>query len=83
MPTRVTVRTQSGNEYVKQMDYPLGHPRNPMPDHEVEQKFLRLAAGQLDRARAKHVIDLIWQLERVKDISTLMPLLKRKGRGSG
>jgi hypothetical protein len=54
-----------------------------MPDHEVEQKFLRLAAGQLDRARAKHVIDLIWQLERVKDISTLMPLLKRKGRGSG
>lgn len=83
MPTRVTVRTQSGNEYVKQMDYPLGHPRNPMPDHEVEQKFLRLAAGQLDRARAKHVIDLIWQLERVKDISTLMPLLKRKGRGPG
>ncbi|MDE3039561.1 MAG: MmgE/PrpD family protein [Nitrospirota bacterium] len=83
MPTRVTVRTQSGKEYVKQVDYPLGHPRNPMPDHEVEQKFLRLAAGHLDRARAKHLIDLIWQLERVKDISTLMPLLKRKGRGSG
>lgn len=81
MPTRVTVRTQSGKEYVKQVDYPLGHPRNPMPDHDVEDKFLRLAAGPLDRARARRVIDLVWQLERVKDISTLMPLLtvKRKG----
>jgi 2-methylcitrate dehydratase len=83
MPTRVTVRTQSGKEYVKQVDYPLGHPRNPMSDHEVEEKFRRLAAGQLDRARARQVIDLVWQLDRVKDISTLMPLLKLKGRDSG
>jgi 2-methylcitrate dehydratase len=83
MPTRITLRTQSGKEYVKQADYPLGHPRNPMPDHDVEEKFLRLAAGQLDRTRARKVIDLVWQLELVKDISTLMPLLKLKGRGSG
>lgn len=81
MPTRVTVRTQSGKEYVKQADYSLGHPRNPMSDHDVEEKFLSLAAGQLDRAGARQVIDLAWQLDRVKDISTLMPLLtvKRKG----
>lgn len=83
MPTRITVRTQSGKEYVKQADYPLGHPRNPMPDHDVEEKFLRLAAERLDRARARQVIDLVWQLDRVKDISTVMPLLKLKGRGSG
>jgi len=81
MPTRITVRTRSGKEYVKQVDYPLGHPRNPMPDHEVEEKFLRLAAGQLDRSRARQLLDLVWQLDLVKDISTLMPLLtvKRKG----
>jgi 2-methylcitrate dehydratase len=81
MPTRVTVRTRSGKEYVRQVDYPLGHPRNPMPDHDVEETFLKLAAGQLDRARARQVIGLVWQLDRVKDINTLMPLLtvKRKG----
>jgi 2-methylcitrate dehydratase len=81
LPTRVTVRTQSGKEYAKQVDYPLGHPRNPMPDHEVEEKFLKLAAGQLGRARAREVIDLVWQLDLVKDISTLMPLLKVKRKG--
>jgi 2-methylcitrate dehydratase len=81
MPTRVTLRTQSGKEYVKQVDHPLGHPRNPMPDHQVEEKFLRLATGQLGRALAKQVIELVWQLDRIKDIGTLMPLLavKRKG----
>jgi 2-methylcitrate dehydratase len=81
MPTRVTLRTQSGKEYVKQVDHPLGHPRNPMPDHDVEEKLLRLATEQLGRARAKQVIELVWQLDRVKDISTLMPLLRVKHKG--
>jgi 2-methylcitrate dehydratase len=81
MPTRVTVRTQSGKDYVKQVDYPLGHPRNPMPDHDVEKKFLGLAAGPVGRARARQMIDLVWQLDRVQDISTLMPLLRVKRKG--
>ncbi len=81
MSTRVTVRTRSGKEYVQQVDYPLGHPRHPMSDRDVEDKFRRLAAGQLDGVRARKVIDLIWRLDQVKDISTLMPLLRvtRKG----
>ncbi|HEV8327834.1 MAG TPA: MmgE/PrpD family protein [Nitrospiraceae bacterium] len=75
MPTRLTVRTKAGKDYVQQVDYPLGHPKNRMADHEVEAKFRRLAAGKLDRARTKTVIDLVWRLEQLNDISTLMPLL--------
>jgi 2-methylcitrate dehydratase len=78
IPTRVTVRIRSGKEYVQQVDYPLGHPRNPMSDHDVEDKFRRLVAGELDRTRARKVIDLVWHLDEVKDISTLMPLLRAK-----
>lgn len=78
MPTRITVRTQSGKEYVKQVDYPVGHPCNPMSDHGVEDKFLRLATGRLDRARARRVIEQVWELDQVKDISTVMPLLRMK-----
>ena len=80
MPTRITVRTNAGKDYVKQMDYPLGHPRNRMSDHEVEDKFRRLAAGKLDRARMKKVIDFVWKLDQLKDISALMPLLKMNRR---
>jgi len=75
MPTRVTVRT-AGKEYVKQIDFPLGHPRNPMSDREVEEKFRSLAAGKLDHARAGRVIDLVWKLETLDDIGVLMSLLK-------
>lgn len=81
MPTLVTVRTQSGKDYSKQVDYPLGHPRNPMSDREVEDKFRMLAAGKLDRVRAGKIIDLVWKLDSVKDMSVLMPLLNLKGLG--
>ncbi len=76
MPTRMTVRTAAGKEYVKQVDFPLGHPRNPMSDREVEEKFRALTKGSLDRTRAGKVIDCVWKLETVKDIGALMPLLK-------
>ena len=80
MPTRITVRTRAGQDYVKQVDYPLGHPKNRMSDHDVENKFRRLAAGKLDRARMKKVLDVVWKLDQLKDISALMPLLKTNRR---
>ena len=83
MPTRLTVRTKAGKDYVKQVDYPHGHPKNPMSDHQIEDKCRLLAAGKLDRARIKKVIDSVWKLDQLQDISTLMPLMKLKGRGSG
>ncbi len=76
MSTRLTVRTKAGKDYVTQVDYPLGHPKNRMSDHEIEDKFRLLAAGKLARARVKKVIDLVWKLDQLKDISALMPLLR-------
>jgi 2-methylcitrate dehydratase len=80
MPTRLTVRTNAGKDYARQVDYPLGHPKNRMSDHEIEDKFRRLAAGKLDRTRAKKVIDAVWKLDQLKDISAVMPLLKMNRR---
>ncbi|MGQ0694826.1 MAG: MmgE/PrpD family protein [Nitrospiraceae bacterium] len=80
MPTRLTVRTKAGKDYIKQVDYPFGHPKNPMSDHEIEDKFRLLAAGKLDRARMKKVIDSVWRLDQLQDIGTLMPLLRIRDR---
>jgi 2-methylcitrate dehydratase len=76
MPTRLTLRLASGHSYTRQVDHPLGHPRNPMSDQQVEAKFLHLAAGHLPRNRAARVIELVWKLDRLPDIGALMPLLK-------
>jgi 2-methylcitrate dehydratase len=76
MPTRITVKTEAGRTYVRQVDVPVGHPGNPMSDRDLEAKFRRLAAGRLSRFRIDQLIDFVWKLDRAKDIGTLMPLLR-------
>jgi 2-methylcitrate dehydratase len=76
MPTRITVRTREGKTYTKQKDLPLGHPGNPMSDQELEGKFRRLVDRRLGRPRTDDLIRLVWRLEQMKDIGTLMPLLR-------
>lgn len=76
MPTRITVRTKTGSSYLQEVDYPLGHPKTPMSDRQVEDKFRLLAEGKLDHARMRKVIQSVWTLDRLKDIGALMPLLR-------
>lgn len=76
MPTRITVKTHAGKTYMSQVDVPVGHPGNPMSDQDLEAKFRRLAAGRLNRARIDRLIEFVWKLDQVKDIGTLMPLLR-------
>ncbi|MDQ6732645.1 MAG: MmgE/PrpD family protein [Nitrospirota bacterium] len=76
MPTRLILTTTSGKDYVAQRDYPLGHPRHAMSDREVEEKFSLLTSRQLGPAQTRKIIDVIWDLDRVKDMSVMMPLLK-------
>lgn len=79
MPTRLTVRTASDRDYEAQVDHPLGHPKNPMTDRQVEEKFLSLVKGKLDKNQACSLLDLIWNLERVKDIGILSRHMRMKG----
>ncbi len=83
MPTRITVKTESGKTYMSQIDLPVGHPGNPMSDRDLDAKFRRLAARRLPRPRVDRLIEFVWKLDRVKDISTLMPLLRVKGGALG
>jgi 2-methylcitrate dehydratase len=61
---------------MSQVDLPVGHPGNPMSDRDLEAKFRRLVAGRLDRSRIDRLIEWVWNLDGVKDIGTLMPLLR-------
>jgi 2-methylcitrate dehydratase len=80
MPTRLTVTTESGKVYVRQVDVPSGHPRNPLSDGDMEAKFRRLASGRLDRAHIDRLIRFVWTLDQVEDIGALMPLLRVRDR---
>jgi 2-methylcitrate dehydratase len=69
---RVTVKLSSGKVVSKQVDYHKGHPKNPMSDGEVEEKFQRLARKYLDKNRARRILDAVWNLEKEKDVAKLV-----------
>jgi 2-methylcitrate dehydratase len=71
---RVTVKLSSGKVVSKQVDYHKGHPKNPMSDAEVEEKFQRLTRKHLDKNRARRILDAVWNLEKAKDVARVISL---------
>jgi hypothetical protein len=47
-----------------------------MTREEVDAKSYDLAAPVLGKARGRRLCDAIWNLDRVKDVRRLRPLLK-------
>jgi len=75
----VTIKTTSGNEFTKELDYPKGDPRNPLSDTEVEEKFDALAAPIFSDDKRKQIKDAVWSVDKLDSISTLMDLCKADG----
>ena len=55
-----------------------GTAENPMTREEVDAKSYDLMAPVLGRDRARKLCDAIWNLDRLKDVRKLKPLLKEK-----
>jgi 2-methylcitrate dehydratase PrpD len=55
-----------------------GTAENPMTREEVDAKSYDLMAPVLGRERARKLCDAIWNLDRLKDVGKLKPLLKEK-----
>jgi len=72
---RVTVKLSTGKVVSKQIDYHKGHPKNPMSDNEVEEKFQKLTRRILDKSRARRILDAVWNLEKTKDVSKVVSIL--------
>jgi len=69
---RITIRTKSGRTFTREVIFPKGHPMNPLSDDEVERKFRRLAKRFLGEKRTDRVLELLWGLEKLKDVSELL-----------
>src|SRR2546426_1778051 len=72
---RVTVKLSSEKVVSKQVEHHKGHPKNPMSDQDVEEKFLRLTRRILDKNRARRILDATWNLEKAKDVSKVVSMM--------
>ena len=55
-----------------------GTAENPMTRAEVDAKSYDLVAPVLGKDRGRKLCDAIWNLDRLKDVRSLRPLLKEK-----
>ena len=53
-----------------------GTAQNPMTTPEVDEKCYDLMAPVLGKARARKLCDTVWNIEKVKDVRALRPLLR-------
>ncbi len=70
----VRIHTIDGREFMQQLDYPKGDPRNPLTDGEVEEKFEALAGPIMSHEAQRRAVDAIWELEKQPSVSELMKL---------
>ena len=61
---RVVVKTISGQEYISEVDNPLGEPEHPISDAELVKKYYDMMGfAGVDNQKAKTIHDMIWKLE--------------------
>src|SRR3954470_12784020 len=53
----VKITATDGRTFEKQLDFPKGDPRNPLSDHEVEEKFHALAEPIMSKAARTKLIE--------------------------
>jgi 2-methylcitrate dehydratase len=66
---RVTLTLSSGKVVSKQVNYHKGHPKNPMSDQEVEEKFRRLTRRYFSKSQSNRALKTLWSMESAREVS--------------
>jgi 2-methylcitrate dehydratase len=72
MPNLIEIITKDGSRFSKKINYPKGHPKNPMTDKEVEIKFKTMADNILPPGQTDIILDKLLNLEYINDVREVM-----------
>jgi 2-methylcitrate dehydratase len=77
IPNEIRITLKDGRTIHRRALDPKGHPKNPLSDAEVEEKFRALTKGILGGKKADSIIDAVWNIEKMKDVGILFRLSAR------
>ncbi len=69
MPNLIKITMRDGGQFSNKVTYPKGHPKKPMTDDEVEEKFRTLAKGNISGQNIDNLLDVLWRIEEVKNVN--------------
>ncbi len=71
-PMVVEIIDKNGNLFKSRVDYPKGDPENPMSFEDIKEKFCQLTSDIFDVNTQAEIINLVWNIQSLKDINILM-----------
>lgn len=71
MPNLIKITMRDGRKFSNKVKYPKGHPKKPMTDGEVEEKFRILVKGSMSGEDIDNLFDVLWGLENLKNVNKL------------
>jgi 2-methylcitrate dehydratase len=74
-PCNIDIKTKTGKVFSKTVNWPKGHPRNPLTDQEVEDKFVSLSLEYLSEDRRIEILSAVWNLDNRLELRSFMKLL--------
>ena len=77
----VTITLHDGRRLERETTHNKGTPGNPMTDDELSAKFSDLAATVLGSDRARSLLDDLWRVDELDDITTLVRRCAADGEG--
>jgi 2-methylcitrate dehydratase len=63
-PSKVIIRTKDGKEYSEYLEYPKGDPREPMTEEDLDNKFISLSEGLLNKNKQKSIKRMIFNSQK-------------------
>ncbi len=75
-PSTMIVTLKDGHRFTSYIEYPKGDPENPVTRDELLDKFRLLAGFHLPGKKVEQVIEVVSNLEDLKDINKLTALLR-------
>src|SRR3989338_2023872 len=72
---RLEITLFNGKKIVKEVLHPFGHPKNPMKDEDVFNKWRNLARRHLQEEQTEAQIEKMMKLEQAENLTDLLPVI--------
>ena len=69
---RLEINLFDGKKIIKEVLHPFGHPKNPMNDEDIFNKWRTLAETNLDKEKIEKQIEKVMKLEESNNLSDLV-----------